>query len=271
MRARLLAGKVAIVTGASRGIGRNIAVELADEGCNVVIAARSETEGDPRLPGTIHTVADECRDLGVQALPVVCDMTDEAAIERMVEAAAAEFGRLDILVNNAGLQFPGGFLDVPVRRWDLLWRLNIRGTLVATRLVLPRMLEQGGGTVVNISSLAADRSGANGSSYAVSKQAVRKMAESVAAEFGDRGIRSFSLSPTRVVSTPGHRYVRGENAVPHDLAEPDHVMGRAVVWLAADDEAARSNGAHFYSIPLVAEMMREDTTWDGLRKLRERE
>jgi NAD(P)-dependent dehydrogenase (short-subunit alcohol dehydrogenase family) len=267
---RLLEGKSAIVTGASRGIGRNIAVELAAEGCNLAIAARSEVESDPSLPGTIYSVAEEGRAFGVQAIAVPADVTSDEALANLVEQTCAAFGRIDILVNNAGLNFAGGFLELPEKRWDLLWRLNVRGTLVATKLVLPLMLEQGGGTVINISSRGADGKGVNGSAYAVTKQAVRKMAESVAAEFGARGIRSFSLSPTRVVSTPGHRYIRGANAVPRKLAEPDHVMGRAAVWLAASDDALAHNGEHFYSIPLVAEQMREDTTWDGLRKLRER-
>jgi NAD(P)-dependent dehydrogenase (short-subunit alcohol dehydrogenase family) len=270
MSSGLLQDRVAIVTGASRGIGRNIAVELAAEGCNVVIAARSEAESDPRLPGTIHTVTEECRAFGVAALAVPTDVTSDGSLEALVGRSMEELGRIDILVNNAGLNFAARFLDLSVKRWDLLWRLNVRGTLVATRLVLPLMLERGSGTIVNISSRAADREGVNSSAYAVTKQAVRKMAEAVAAEYGDQGIRSFSLSPARVVSTPGHRYVRGADAVPHDLAEPDHVLGRATVWLASSAEATAFNGQHFYSIPLVAEYMREDTTWDGLRKLRER-
>jgi len=260
----------AIVTGASRGIGRNIAVELAAEGCNVAVAARSEAESDPRLPGTIHSAAAECRAFGVEALAVPTDVTSDEQLANLVEQTRGAFGRVDILVNNAGLNFPGRFLDLSEKRWELLWRLNVRGTVIATRLVLPLMLAQGNGTVINISSRGADSTGANGSAYAVTKQAVRKLAEAIAAGYGAEGIRSFSLSPARVVSTPGHRYIRGANAVPHDLAEPDHVLGRAAVWLATSAEALARNGEHFYSIPLVAEYMNEDTTWDGLRKLRER-
>lgn len=267
--AGVLAGKVGLVTGASRGIGRNIAVELAREGADVVIAARSETESDPRLPGTIHTVADECRALGVRALPVVCDVTKEESITALFAAALAEFGHVDIVVNNAGLNFPGNFIDLSIKRWDLLWTLNVRGTVVASKLALDAMLKQGSGTIVNISSVGADHDGRNSSAYAVTKQAVRKLAQAVAADFGDQGIRSFSLSPAAVVSTPGHRYVRGAGAIPPERAEAEHVMGRAVVWMASAPEAAAANGQHFYSIPLVAEKMREDTTWDGLRKLRE--
>ncbi len=267
--AGLLAGKVGVVTGASRGIGRNIAIELAREGADVVIAARSEAEPDPRLPGTIHSVAEECRALGVRALPVVTDVTNEDSITALFEAALTEFGHIDVVVNNAGLNFPGSFLDLSLKRWDLLWQLNVRGTVVATRLALDAMLKQGGGTIVNVSSVGADHAGKNGSAYAVTKQAVRKIAEAVAAEFGEQGIRSFSLSPTGVVSTPGHRYVRGANAIPPERAEAEHVMGRAVVWMATAEAAAAANGEHFYSIPLVAERLREDTTWDGLRKLQE--
>lgn len=262
-----LQGKVAVITGASRGIGRSIAIELANEGCSIVIAARSETEQDPRLPGTIHSVAEECHAFGVPALAVATDVTDDGALEALFDQTKAEFGQVDILVNNAALNFPGQFLDLTMKRWDLLWKLNVRATVVATRLALPLMLDRGAGVVVNISSKGADHSGANGSAYAVTKQAVRKLAEAIAAEYGSRGIRSYSLSPSRVVSTPGHRYVRGDRSVPYELAEPDHVMGRAVVWLTTD-EAAASNGQHFYSIPVVAEFLREDTTWEGLKKLR---
>lgn len=267
--AGLLAGKVGLVTGASRGIGRNIAVELAREGADVVIAARTETESDPRLPGTIHTVAEECRALGVRALPVVCDVTKEESITALFEAATKEFGHVDIVVNNAGLNFPGNFQELSIKRWDLLWQLNVRGTVVASKLALESMLPRGTGTIVNISSVGADHAGKNSSAYAVTKQAVRKLAQAVAADYGDRGIRSFSLSPTAVVSTPGHRYVRGANAIPPERAEAEHVMGRAVVWMASAEDAVNFNGGHFYSIPLVAEKMREDTTWDGLRKLQE--
>lgn len=265
----LLRRKVGLVTGASRGIGRNIAIELAREGADVVIAARSETESDPRLPGTIYSVAEECRALGVRALPVVTDMTEEGSIDRLFQQALAEFGHVDVVVNNAGLNFPGPLLDLTLKRWDLLWTLNVRGTIVSSRHAIEAMLKQGGGTIVNISSTGADNSGKNSSAYAVTKQAVRKLAQAVAAEYGEQGIRSFSLSPTAVVSTPGHRYIRGANAVSPERAEAEHVMGRAVVWMATAQDAPGSNGQHFYSIPLVAERLREDTTWDGLRKLQE--
>lgn len=264
-----LQGNVAIVTGSSRGIGRNIAIELAAEGCDVVIAARSEVEPDPRLPGTIHSVAEECRAFGVRALPVVTDVTSEESIEQLFAATLSEFGRLDVLVNNAGLNFPGLIQELPMKRWDLLWQLNVRGTIVATRLALEPMLKQGSGTIVNISSAGADGSGAGGAAYAITKQAVRKLSEAAAAQYQDQGLRSFSLSPPAVVSTPGHRYVRGDGALQPEDAEAEHVMGRAVVWMVSSEDALAANGQHFYSIPLVAERMREDTTWDGLRKLRE--
>ena len=265
-----LDGKVAAITGSSRGIGKNIALELAAEGCNIIIAARTEEVKDPRLPGTIYSAAEECRALGVEALPVAVDVTRDETLEEMVEKGNAEFGHIDILVNNAALNFPGRFLDMEVRRWDLLWRLNVRGTIVATRLVLPGMIERKWGTIINISSGGADSRGGGGAAYSVTKQAVRKLADAVAADYGDDGVQSFSLSPGNVVSTPGHRYIRGDNAVAHDLAEPDHVMGRAAVWLCS--EAAKTfNGQHFFSIPVVAQRLYENTTWGGLAEVREKQ
>ena len=109
-----LADKVAIVTGSSRGVGKNMALELAREGCHIVVAARTEQEQDPKLPGTIHSSVEELQALGVRAIALRTDVSDEESVQAMVQAALAEFGRIDILINNAGIMFPGRLWEIPL-------------------------------------------------------------------------------------------------------------------------------------------------------------
>ncbi len=246
-----LDGQVAVVTGSSRGIGHFMAREFAREGCNVVVAARSEEVRDPRLPGTIHSVVEELEALGAQALAYRLDVTDDEQIEGCVEAAVERFGRIDILVNNAGVMAPAPIVELPIRRFDLVMRVNVRGPFAMTQAVLPTMLKQGGGTVITISSGAADRAGAGNVSYAMSKIAVEKFMEGVAAEVGERGIRCFGLKPEGVVLSPGATY----HGIPRaDLdTEDESDMGRAAIWLATAAEAAALNGRSFYSRALLRE------------------
>src|SRR3954469_14867104 len=116
---RLLQGKVTVVTGASRGIGRALALGLAREGCAVVVAAKS-TQSTEKLPGSIYTVAAEAEALGAQALPVQVDVRDEAQIEALANRTLERFGRIDVLINNAGALHWAGILDTPPKRFDLV-------------------------------------------------------------------------------------------------------------------------------------------------------
>jgi citronellol/citronellal dehydrogenase len=135
-----LAGKVAIVGGASRGIGKDIALAFAAEGAKVVVVARSEVEPDPRLPGTIHQTVDEIKTAGGEAIAVKADISDEAQVETMAKSALDAYGRIDILVNNAAVLVPRGILDLPTRHIDLHNRVNIKGPILCVRAVLPAML-----------------------------------------------------------------------------------------------------------------------------------
>src|SRR4051812_33736589 len=145
-----LTGKVAIVTGASRGIGRAIALGLAREGCAVVIAAKS-TESTEKLPGSIFTVAAEVEALGAGALPVQVDLRDADQIEGLAAKTLERFGRIDLLVNTAGALHWAGILDPPPKRFDLVMSVNARAAFLCSRAVLPAMTRQGGGHVVNMS------------------------------------------------------------------------------------------------------------------------
>jgi NAD(P)-dependent dehydrogenase (short-subunit alcohol dehydrogenase family) len=247
-----LEGKVAVITGASRGVGEYMAREFAKEGCDIVVAARTEEVKDPKLPGTIFSTTEELKALGVRAIPVRCDVTDEESINAMVQRALDEFGRIDILVNNAGIMAPGPLHEVPLKRFDLVWRVNVRGAVAACRAVLPQMIRQRDGVIFNISSIAADQDGANNISYKVTKHALRELSEGLAAETKQHGIRVFALSPYGWVPTPGTLYHRLDESMPGvtPMLERPEAMGLAAIYLCSD-EARELSGQHFYSRHLL--------------------
>ena len=150
-----LKGKVAIVTGASRGIGKAIAIGFAKEGADVVVAARTELENE-KLSGTIHKTVEEIKVFGRRALPIRCDVTDENSVNEMVKKTIAEFGRIDILVNNAGVAFYYPVVETPLRRWEIVLRVNLTGAFLCSKAVLSKMTEQRSGSIINISSLVAN-------------------------------------------------------------------------------------------------------------------
>lgn len=246
-----LKDKVAIITGSSRGVGKYIATELAKEGCNIVVAARSEQETDPKLPGTIYSTAEELRSLSVRALPVRTDVTDEESIRAMVQATMNEFGRIDLLVNNAGIMSPGRLWEIPIKRWDIVTRVNVRGAVLCCQAVLPHMIEGRDGVIINISSIAADQKGMTNASYSVTKQALRKLSEALADETKEYNIRVFSLSPEGLVITPGTLFHRIDEQVPAGpFVEAPEAMGQAVIYLMGG-EATPLSGQHFYSRALL--------------------
>jgi citronellol/citronellal dehydrogenase len=144
-------GRVAVITGASRGIGRALALGLARAGCHVVVAAKS-TETTERLPGSIHSVAGEVRALGAEALPVQTDVRDEAQVERLAALTRERFGRVDILVNNAGALWWKPLTQTPAKRFDLVMGVNARAAFLCCRALLPAMMERKWGHIVNMIS-----------------------------------------------------------------------------------------------------------------------
>jgi citronellol/citronellal dehydrogenase len=230
-----------------------MALELAKEGCDIVIAARTEEVKDPKLPGTIYSTAEEIRSLGRRALPVRTDVTDEDSIASMVRQALEEFGKVDILINNAGIMTPGLLVNMPVRRWDLMWRVNVRGPIACCRAVLPHMIERRDGVIINISSVLADVPGAGNIPYSLTKQALRKLSEGLAWEVRQYNIRVFALSPEGLVRTPGTMYHRfGSKEEVGENIEAPEVMGGAAVFLCTEEAAVRTGG-HYFSGPLLRE------------------
>jgi NAD(P)-dependent dehydrogenase (short-subunit alcohol dehydrogenase family) len=205
-----LEGKVAIVTGASRGIGKAIAIGFAKEGASVIVAARTEIEKDKNLPGTIYQTAQEIGELGGKALPVRCDVADEASVVSMVEKSLSEFGQVDILVNNAGVAFAYPVVETPLKRWELVLRVDLTGAFLCAKAVLPSMIKQRRGSIINISSLAAnERDGGTvntGLAYGVAKAGLDRFTWGLAAEVGRFNIAVNCIKPHHVVETEGMRF-----------------------------------------------------------------
>jgi len=195
-----LEGRAAIVTGASRGIGRAIALGLAREGCGVVIAAKT-TQPREKLPGSIHTVAAEVEALGGQALPVQVDVREEAQVEAMVARALERFGRVDLLVNNAGALHWQGLLDTPAKRFDLVMGVNARAAFLCCRAVLPAMIGRRWGHIVNMSPPLDLTIVPGRIAYAISKLGMTLLTIGLAAEVGPHNVAVNSLWPVTVIES----------------------------------------------------------------------
>ena len=253
-----LSGRVAIVTGASRGLGRAIAVAFGREGAAVAVVARTETQWDARLPGTIHDTLAEIEAAGGRALPVVADLARPDDVETLPDRVRAELGPVDIRVNNAALTVPGrppavgeaprvrstdpaarryeaklstSFLDFPLKGYRLHFEVGVFASYRLMQLVLPDMAARAHGSIINISSLAAlipgegpyEHTGVPGPiAYGGNKAALEHLTQSVAIEFQAHGIGVNALSPSEPVITPGNLVAAaGETdwASPEDFAE----------------------------------------------------
>jgi len=227
-----MTGKVAVVTGASRGIGRAIAVALAQAGADVVCTARS-TEAQPHkvLPGTIEETARQVQALGRRAVAIPVDVSKEEDVEAMARRVLAEFGRLDILVNNAAVAAPGSFLEVPIRRWDLVLNVNLRGAYLCARAFLPSMIDRRGGSIINVSSYAAHTEGSWGLAYSVSKAAMERLTTGLAAELSPSGVAVNALQIERYVTSEGFVYL--SPGADYSTWDKPETVGDALLWLAS--------------------------------------
>jgi 3-oxoacyl-[acyl-carrier protein] reductase len=187
-----LAGKVALVTGAGKGIGKAIAVALAKEGAHVGLVARTEKD--------IKAVAAELAALGVKAAVATADVADRAQVEAAVAAVQGQLGPVDILINNAGTATFGKFLELEPEVWEQQVRVNVFGVYYATRTVLPGMIERKTGDIVNISSTAGKSGSPVTSAYSASKFAVFGLSESLMQEVRKHNIRVTALAPSTVVT-----------------------------------------------------------------------
>jgi dehydrogenase/reductase SDR family protein 1 len=246
-----LHGKVALVTGASRGVGKGVALGLSEAGATVYITGRTIEEGQAAvaLPGTIQQAADEVSELAGQGIAVRCDHRDDAQVQALFARIAQEQGRLDILVNNVwggyehfndGTEFwkEAGFWAAPIERWDKMFAAGVRAHYVASVLAAPLMIAQRGGLIVNISFFAAQRDD-RGVAYGVAKAADDRMVACMAHELRPHNVAAVSLYPG-LVRTEG--VLKAADYFDMSNSESPQFIGRAVAALAADPEIMRSSG-----------------------------
>ena len=193
-------GKVAFITGASRGIGKACALRLALEGWDIVVAAKS-VEEDPRIPGTIHSAAREIAAYGTQVLPVQCNVRDAESVKAAAHAALDRFGRVDAVINNAGALWWRPMDETPMSRFDLVMEVNARGAYAATEAFLPAMKAQKGGHVIMMSP-PVDLSVVPGHiAYSISKFGMTLIALGLAEEMRSFGIRGSALWPKTIIES----------------------------------------------------------------------
>lgn len=195
-----LSGRVAVVTGASRGIGKALAIRLAQEGADVVVAAKSE-QSTEKLPGSIHETAEAIRALGRRALAVPTDVRSEDAIREMIERTISEFGRLDILVNNAGAIWTQPILQTPPKRFDLMMSINARAAYVACYYALPHMVKQQWGHVLNMCPRLTLEPSPGRVAYMISKLGMARLAIGLAAEHQKDNIAGNALWPRTIIES----------------------------------------------------------------------
>ncbi len=248
-----LSGKVAIVTGGSRGIGKAVCLKLAQEGASVVVAARTEAAG--KLPGTIHDTAQAIEKIGGHALPVKCDVSSEEEVADMVEKTLAAFGRIDILVNDAAVAYYQSIMETTVKYFDLVMKVNVRGPFLCMKAVLPYMTAQKSGGIVNISSTAAenvysrvDRPGKpkrlSGSAYGASKAALERITRGLAEEIKPFNIAVNAVKPGAPTYSEGIAFWN-KDVPTSSLRSPDLYMTKAVSFLALQDATGVTGGVFF--------------------------
>jgi NAD(P)-dependent dehydrogenase (short-subunit alcohol dehydrogenase family) len=261
-----LSGKVAIVTGASRGIGAAIARRFAAAGATVAITARTAEEGDHRLEGSLATTAKQIQAQGGNAVTIVADLARPADRARLVQIVQDELGPFDVLVNNAAVTYFEPVAEFPEKRFDLMFTVQVRAPFELAQLVLPAMRARHQGWILNISSRAAIHpsgppyTARPGSTvYGMCKAALERFSTGLAAEVYADGVAVNALSPSALVATPGtvfHGLTRG---VPEERMEAPEVMAEAALALCSGDPATLT-GRVTYARPLLEELGRTLTT-----------
>jgi NAD(P)-dependent dehydrogenase (short-subunit alcohol dehydrogenase family) len=256
-----LDGKVAIITGASRGLGQFCAVAYGKEGAKIVIAARSEEVRDERLPGTIYETAKLVEETGAEALPVVCNVADTESIDAMTRAVLDRFGRIDVLMTNAAVMPPGQISTIQPRHWELEFRVNVHGAFHCIRSVLPAMQEQHSGNIINISSRAA----LGGSHYGATKRAIEAMTIGLAAELKDQGIAVNCLRPVGWIPTAGSLFAGGTGGRRvEDGTPPDSYIEAAILLAMQTTETC--TGA-VYSDAQALKVLADSATFERFKAM----
>jgi len=236
-----LQGQVAIVTGSSRGVGRSVALALAREGCDIVVAAKTD-EQHSRLPGTIHETAREIEKLGRRALAVKCNVREFDDVEKAVQATVDKFGRIDILINNAGAIHWGPVAEWPAGKFDLVNGVNVRGAFLCSRAAIPHMRARKHGRIVMMSPPVNVKKVAGKGPYFVSKMGMTLLAHAIAGEEEESGIGSCALWPVTMIESEATRFFQMGSPEEWRTSE---VLADATVELCCADLPQMTNRAFF--------------------------
>ena len=258
-----LKDKVVVVTGASRGIGAEIARLFAAEGGRVVCAARTVREGDHQFAGALETTVAEIRAAGGEAHAVAANIAEPAECETLVETARKLCGFVDVLVNNAALTYYIPVKDYPLNRWIRSWQVNLHAPFYLSQLVLGDMIPRGSGAIVNISSGAAigpgrgpyaDPAGGarGGTCYGAEKAALERFTQGLASEVHHHGISVTCVSPSQVVPTPGTVHHKLVSSLDDPRGEAPDLMAQAALLLATEP-LDRVSGRVTYSQQILKE------------------
>ena len=243
-----LAGAVTVVTGATRGIGRQAAIALGRAGARLVLVGRTRAAAaDAVLPGSLDEVAAALGAEGVEVRTVQADLTDAVQTQAIVERTLEWYGRCDVLVNNAAYTSNGPIMEIPSSRWHKAMRAQVAAPLQLVQGLVPGMLERGMGRVVNVSSAAAASLASGLALYSVSKQAMERLTEYLHLEVGGRGVSFNVLRIDRVVATEGWQHVYDTQG------EAVATMGGSVTDVVAPEVVALQ----------IEWMVRRPSTWSG--------
>jgi len=258
-----LDGKVVVVTGASRGIGADVARLFAAEGGRVVCAARTVQEGQHPLAGSLEQTVGAIREAGGEAHAVGANIAEPPECERLIREARQRYGPIDVLINNAALTYYVPVKDYPVGKWLRSWAVNFQAPFILSQLVLADMVPRRTGAIVNISSGSAIGPGRGpypdpavgargGTCYGAEKAALERFTQGLASEVFQYGVSVTSVAPSQVVPTPGTVYHRLVSGLDDPRGEPPILMARAALLLATEP-AERVSGRVTYSQQILRE------------------
>jgi len=238
-----LRGKTLFVTGASRGIGLAIAKRAAQDGAQVVLAAKTERP-HPKLPGTIHTAAAEIEAAGGRALALATDIRDEAQVAAAVAKAVETFGGIDVLVNNASAISLTGTLDTPMKRFDLMHSVNVRGTFCCSQACLPHLLRAANPHILNLAPpLNLDPKWFRGHvAYTMAKYGMSMCVLGMAEEFRERGVAVNALWPRTTIATAAVAMLGGDEMLGH--SRRPEILADAAHWILT--QPARECTGNFF-------------------------